>query len=71
MLLRLDAMVLRGCFAEMKELANLPPELRQVAILFPGKILHKYIVSRYYLWTQLWTHPSLRGQTRTIHLLQI
>ena len=50
MLMRLDVMLLRGSFAEMKELPDLPPELGQIAVLIGGKIAvtrHIYIVSRY------------------------
>jgi hypothetical protein len=50
MLVRFDAMLLCSCLAEMKELADLPPKLGEIAILIRRKVsvtVHIYIVTRY------------------------
>jgi hypothetical protein len=52
MLLRFDVVFFCKSLAEMKELADLTPELGQVAVLIGGKvavIAHIYIVTRYKL----------------------
>jgi hypothetical protein len=53
MLLRLDVVFLRRGFTEMKELADLPPELSQIAVLIERKVaiaVHLYIVTRH-IWS--------------------
>jgi hypothetical protein len=49
-LLRFDAVFFCQCLAEVKELADLTPELGQIAVLIGGKVAvtaHIYIVTRY------------------------
>jgi hypothetical protein len=49
MLLRLNAVFLRGSFAEMEEPPDLPAELGQIAILVESQVaalIHSCIVSR-------------------------
>jgi hypothetical protein len=55
-LLRFDVVFFCESFAEMKKLADLTPELGQIAILIEGKVdvaTHIYIVARYKLIKRL------------------
>jgi len=70
MLLRLNTMLLCGCFAEVQELPDLPPELGQIAILGRRKVAvayHIYIVTRYKLCGYCFLEPPAPGTVNRKH----